>query len=143
MKCVLAVVLLVVFASVCAARTVQVTGLTSSFSPEDVTINPGDTVTWSWNDPNVEHNVVQSVSKLNPTPVNNGFNSGDPTTPRTYSLTFNTVGTYYYICVPHYAQGMVGSVRVREASQSSDSSILFPSISLLLLTILSMLLAFY
>src|SRR5687768_12870804 len=80
--------------------TVQIVG--TSFSPDSVTINVGDTVTWV-NDTGVEHTVT----------ANNGsFNSGPPDSNFTFSHTFNTAGTFGYHCQPHQLLGMVGQVIV-------------------------------
>ena len=83
-----------------AVSNVRVTGL--SFSPRDLTIAPGDTVTFTGG---------------------GGFHTvtGDGAEPfcgpgafTTCSVTFSNVGVYAYHCIPHQSFGMVGVIRVVE-----------------------------
>lgn len=73
-----------------------------AFSPANITVKKGTTVTWTNND-TVEHNV-----EFDETPA-----SGDKVGPmlakgETYSFTFDTTGTFGYICSPHpYMKGVV------------------------------------
>ena len=83
-----------------ADQTVNITGL--AFSPRNVTIQVGDTVTWVNNNQGA-HNVV----------ANNGsFRSGEPEDQFTFSHTFTTAGSFGYHCQPHQALGMTGTVTV-------------------------------
>ena len=73
------------------------------FSPSEVTVVAGSTVTWQWAEDAVSHNVAPDVA--------GGFpvRSGDPTDgPLTYQFTFDTPGTYRYHCESHGAAGGVG-----------------------------------
>lgn len=81
------------------AATVTVTATSSlSFSPQTVTIQPGDTVMWT--NGGGAHNVRAD---------DNSFSSGEPDSgPWTFSHTFNTPGTYGYYCTLHGAQGNLG-----------------------------------
>jgi plastocyanin len=72
-----------------------------SFSPGTLTINAGQTVTWTNND-SMAHTVTS----------NDGlFDSGNMVSGATFSFTFNTAGTYNYYCAYH--GGMTGKVIVQ------------------------------
>jgi plastocyanin len=74
------------------------------FSPAEVTIQPGDTIKWTWRS---DHHSVTSTTNLFDTDVrNSGF---------TFSFTFNNAGTYNYYCIPHGGFGMQGIVNVGAA----------------------------
>lgn len=77
------------------------------WSPENVTINPGETVTWSFDGTNGFHN-VQSDSP-NWSFRNGNADRGLP--PASY--TFSTAGTYTFVCEVH-ANTMRGTVTVGE-----------------------------
>src|SRR5829696_309124 len=74
------------------------------FSPANITVPAGTTVTWvhSGNNPHT----TTSYDGLWDSGILPG-GSG-----QTFSFTFNTPGTYAYFCRPHEAQGMVGTVTV-------------------------------
>lgn len=75
------------------------------FTPEKITVKKGTTVTWT-NQDDVQHNVAPD----NPTEEfkkSELFGKGG-----TYSVTFNTVGSYSYNCTPH--PFMKGTVVVTE-----------------------------
>ena len=71
-----------------------------SFEPQKLTVKAGTKVTWEFDD-SAQHTVTAG---------NNAFSSGDLNNKATYSYTFNTAGTYNYICSIH--QYMSGSVIV-------------------------------
>lgn len=70
----------------------------TSFTPGAVTIEPGTTVTWEWNDGDVEHDVVFD-----------DFQS-EVQSSGTYTHTFEEPGTYEYVCSLH--PNMKGTVFV-------------------------------
>lgn len=85
-------------ASVSAAdRTVTISGF--AYSPDPVTINVGDTVTWT-NDDGQAHTATGS-----------GWNTGDLGNGESGSVTFQAAGTFQYMCGIHPA--MRGTVVVR------------------------------
>ena len=100
-------------ASAQTTHQVDLSGL--RFSPQDITIQEGDTVLWNW--VSGTHDVV-SFDGL--------FSSGAPVAPPfTYSITFDANflasapangNVYDYYCAPHLAIGMVGSVTVLTAN---------------------------
>ena len=70
-----------------------------SYSPQELTISAGETVTWT-NKDSVKHNVVSNNgSELFSDLL--GLNE-------TYSHTFNQIGEYSYYCTPHpYMTGKI------------------------------------
>jgi plastocyanin len=87
--------------------TVTVTIMDNSFSPKDVTINPGDTVTWV----DMGNAPLHTVSA-----ADGSFDSGNMLTGRgaTFSHTFNAGGvtTLYYCKVHQSCCQMQGAVIV-------------------------------
>lgn len=92
------------------------------FDPEEVTVAVGDTVTWEFVDPghNVScypehHDAVSLPEDAEPfasVPEDDPFATNEEG--ETYEHTFDEPGTYVYVCVPHAANGMVGTVVVEE-----------------------------
>jgi plastocyanin len=72
-----------------------------AFNPAEVTINVGDTVTWT-NDDSANHTVVAD---------NGEFKSGDLGQGATFSFTFTKAGAYPYKCGVH--PNMTGTVTVK------------------------------
>jgi plastocyanin len=75
------------------------------FSPVDVSVAPGVTVTWRWAAGAVEHNVTFDDGDHSPTQ-----SSG------TFARTFATAGTFPYHCTIHGASVMHGTVTVTSTS---------------------------
>lgn len=73
-----------------------------AFSPANITVKKGTTVTWT-NKDSVAHTVTETDGKTGPT-------SGDVNPGANYTFTFNTPGTYHYHCSIH--PEMVGTVIV-------------------------------
>ena len=69
-----------------------------SFSPSNVSITTGGTITWLFQ--NGTHSATGSA-----------FNSGTRMMGQTYSYTFNTAGTFNFVCSIH--SGMTGSITVK------------------------------
>ncbi len=95
---------------------VAATASTRKFFPDGftagqpATINVGDTVNWT--NLGSTHNVYQvtqtnwNAGVDNPPVIAGGFDSGDaPVAGGTFQHTFNTPGTYYYLCGPHQNGG--------------------------------------
>lgn len=108
-----------IFDASSAAGGTQVVVGTNFFSPQHITISPGDEVTWTKT--TGFHNVEScpaaggtgGCSGLSATQA---FRSGDATFDSfTYAATFTRPGTHDYICVIHSTLGMVGSVTVSDA----------------------------
>lgn len=75
-----------------------------AFSPADITVKKGTTVTWT-NKDSATHTVTENDGQAGP-------DSGDLATGKTYSFTYGTVGTFKYHCSIH--TGMIGTVTVTE-----------------------------
>lgn len=106
--------LLLSIASFLTAQTNHAVEVRSNvYDPASLTIQVGDTVTWT----NVQgvHNVNGSSQTYPANPV--GFRSGNAMPPPwTFQFVFDTPGTYNYQCDPHLGLGMVGEITVEGAS---------------------------
>lgn len=90
------------------------------FEPEEVTISTGETVTWEFESAN--HNVECDPEQSDEAELPDGAEpfasyDGDDRFAtieegETWEYTFETAGTYTYVCVPHVGSGMVGTVVV-------------------------------
>lgn len=97
-----------------SADNFQVSTVGLTFSPTPLTIQTGDTVDWNIG---ISHNVVETEAEGSCTKKVDGFQSGasdGDTSVRDYSLTFNSVGTFYYKCNPHCFSGMRGVIIVEQ-----------------------------
>jgi plastocyanin len=90
------------------------------FSPSSVTIEEGQTIRFFWSGQALPHNAVER---------NGVFDSGDPQRNVNYSFTFERGmnGTYEFVCEPHEAFGMVGTITVtplppEEPKEENDSN---------------------
>ena len=92
-----------------AAATTSVTISDFRFGPASVTVNVGDTVRWT-NDGPTGHSA---------TSTSGGFDTGILAKGASSSATFDTAGTYSYICTPH--PFMKGTVRVVAAGGGGSS----------------------
>lgn len=88
-----------------AGDVVTVTVKDMSYQPAEVTIHPGDTVEWVFDDGGMPHD-VSGEGDLE------GLLQSELLTEGTYSYTFDEAGTYAYSCTPHPM--MVGTVIVEE-----------------------------
>jgi len=97
----------------------------NSFSPSTVTITVGQTVEWQSLQPT--HNAVevtQTTWDANGTTSNGGFMSGSAGAVDTFSNTFNTTGTFFFVCQPHVAgDDMKGTVIVQAAAVPTISGL--------------------
>ncbi|RRJ30577.1 plastocyanin [Halocatena pleomorpha] len=92
------------------------------FDPKSIEIPVGETVTWRFE--STGHNVSARPKDGSDVMIPDGATpfasfEGDNTyelIPKgeTYSHTFETAGTYTYVCVPHINVGMIGNVTVSE-----------------------------
>lgn len=89
-----------------------VTVLDNEFSPKQMHINVGDTVTWV-NNGQVAHTVTADANK---------FDSGNIDAGKTYSHTFTEPGTYAYYCALHGGAGGVGMAGVIIVDPPTNSS---------------------
>ena len=85
-----------------AVNEVSIQGF--AFTPSDITVKKGTTVTWTNNDSTV-HTVQETDSNAGP-------NSSNLSTGNKYQFTFDKTGTYHYHCSIH--PDMTGTVTVTE-----------------------------
>lgn len=81
--------------------TNQVTVDNNFFTPSSIQVAAGTTVTWTWAQAAITHNVT----------FTDGTSSGDHGAGSTFTRTFGTAGTFNYSCTIH--PGMNGSVLVK------------------------------
>lgn len=81
-----------------------------AFSPASVTINPGESVTWTHNDGTTPHTVTSNTG---------AFDSGSLTGGGTFQQTFSTPGTFAYHCAIH--PSMQGTVVVTGAEAPTNT----------------------
>jgi len=91
------------------------------FSPPTVTVQQGDTVTWSWAGPDTNHTVTSDPGQADSLESHPGIPANQivgPPQGGTYSHTFNTPGTFTYFCRVHTF--MKGKVVVNPAPPPVD-----------------------
>ena len=88
--CALLLVALWAPTAIAQVYTVDIVGL--AFDPADLTIEVGDTVTWTNDDPGMLHTI---------TAVDGSFDSGFLNDGDTWSYTFAEPGEFEYFCTPH------------------------------------------
>ena len=86
----------------------SVTTVGNTFSPANITVNIGDTVTWS--NGGGSHNVNATLATYPNNPE--GFGNSVSNSSWTLQHIFTLAGTYNYQCDPHTSMGMVGTVIV-------------------------------
>ncbi|HLB23995.1 MAG TPA: plastocyanin/azurin family copper-binding protein [Dehalococcoidia bacterium] len=82
------------------------------------TIAAGDTVLWTW--------AGSNPHTVDATSGGESFSSGDPATSGTFTHTFNTPGTYNYICSVH-GTAMQGTIIVNAQPAATETSSSQPS----------------
>jgi plastocyanin len=93
------------------------------FTPDAVQIDVGDTVTWTFDNPNVAHNVAAKSDS--PTPWTTGDEDHYATNHADVVHTFDAVGTYTFQCQVH--PGMDGTVVVGDGGDPSPTPSPSPS----------------
>lgn len=92
--------------SVRAAGSASVSARDNLFAPPSLTIDVGDTVTWS-NDGDNAHTVTANGG---------GFDSGNLDPGQSFSHSFSEPGTFPYYCQYHRSAGMTGTIKVLASS---------------------------
>ena len=87
----------------------------TSFSPDNITINKGDTIRWI--NTQGSHNVNGTLATFptNPEPFGNSIGAG-----WTYVHKFLNPGEYDYRCDVHFSMGMVGHITVTNINATDD-----------------------
>lgn len=91
---------------------VTVTGADLAYSPADLSIELGDIVYFHWTETSMDHNVAESSSEESNEYKEGGFRSGDVESTVHYNVTFDSPGSFWYICEPHATMGMKGVIHV-------------------------------
>ena len=115
-KIILSLMLAVGFYSMILSETVTVTNSGNIFTPDEITVNQGDTVIFSLGTMHNAVEVSQTTWNANGNTSNGGFSVG-------YSggeVIMNTPGTFYYVCIPHATLGMKGIITVTGTVTSLD-----------------------
>lgn len=73
-----------------------------AFKPDKIQVEAGDTVTWKFEDKGIPHDVTAEDKSFKSETMDSG----------TFKHTFDTPGTYEYLCSLHAAQ-MKGVIEVR------------------------------
>src|SRR4051794_33664270 len=100
-----------------------------AFDPAAVTIAQGDTVTWHWDGPDTNHSVTSDPNQPDSFDSDPGRTptSADHLPGSTFDHTFNTPGTFTYICKVH--SFMTGKVIVNEPGGGPPPDTAAPAIS--------------
>lgn len=108
-----------------AQQNHQVEVASNFFAPRDLTINVGDTVTWTKDGGFHNVNGAQSVYPNNP----EGFRNGDAGIPPfTFQFIFTLPGLYEYQCDPHVSLDMLGTVNVLPSGGGDNNDIVITEI---------------
>jgi plastocyanin len=113
MKTTLLLFAMALVSSVAFSAKVTITNSGFEFSPDDITINAGDTVIFQLASAHNAVEVSESTWALNGnTPLAGGFSlpfGGG-------QLTGLTTGVHFYVCQPHASSGMKGKITVNSSS---------------------------
>ena len=102
------------------ATTVELTS-GHTFSPREITIRSGETVTWKNTSKDV-HTVTADPARASKKehvslPVGaKPFHSAEIPPGKTWSMSFSIPGTYKYVCSFHEDHGMLGTIIVKPAA---------------------------
>jgi halocyanin-like protein len=88
------------------------------FGPAAVRVSPGTKVTWEWIGKGGSHNVVSTDGAFESELVS--------TEGHTFSHTFDSTGTYKYLCQPHEALGMKGAIVVGSSGMGGSGTVSEP-----------------
>lgn len=91
------------------------------FDPEELTVEPGTTVRWTWKSDNhsIDVDSQPSGAEWTGTPGSDGdqYDAGYE-----YEHTFEVLGEYEYYCLPHVGAGMEGAVTVTDRPDESGNT---------------------
>lgn len=116
-RCAVLVLLAAAIPAIGETHEVAVTGLT--FAPQDLVIDVGDSVHWTWASDPMTHNVESGVDGIH----DGRFRSGDPAITGDFTVVFDEAflvanpaldNLYRYYCAIHVLSDMVGSVTVSD-----------------------------
>src|SRR4051812_40463426 len=122
-------ILLALGVAAAPASAADVTIKNFAFDPSTITINQGDSVTWTWAGPDTNHSVTSDPNQADSFDSDPGRtpSSADHLPGSTFAHTFNTSGTFTYICKVH--SFMTGKVIVNEPGGGPPPDTTAPAIS--------------
>jgi plastocyanin len=94
----------------------EVTMTASTFTPQNLEITAGTTVTWS-NTSSEVHTVTSGSGGQH----DGMFNSGNIAPGGEFTFHFTEVGNFPYYCIPHLAAGMTGTIMVTAAEDEEEN----------------------
>ena len=119
-------VALVLLGGIAQADIVTVTQVNFGFSPQDITIDVGDTVRWVYTDG--YHDVVEGTDGTidGDEAFNGALDAPNPSFEVVFDAAFlsanpRTGNRYDYFCTPHFFMGMIGSVTVLDVVEVQQS----------------------
>jgi plastocyanin len=123
------VTLLALGAGASPALAADVTISNFAFDPSTTTITQGDTVTWTWAGPDTNHSVTADPNQADTFDSDPGGPPNSLTHPpgSTFAHTFNTSGTFTYLCRVH--SFMTGKVVVKGPGGEPPPDTTAPAIS--------------
>jgi plastocyanin len=108
-----------------ANMTVTMGPSSDTFNPPSVTINQGDTVTWTNGSSTLAHTSTSGTDPGGTGTANGLWNSSNVAAHSTFSFTFNSssfpAGNYPYYCIIHQTFLMTGSVTVASVTLPAPS----------------------
>ncbi|UCH14422.1 MAG: hypothetical protein JSV22_00290 [Bacteroidales bacterium] len=117
-RIILSLILAVLFSSLGNAKKVTISNSGNTYTPDEITVELGDTVVFNISSYHNAVEVSQSTWDANGTEPNGGFDidfgGGE--------LVLETPGTFYYVCTPHASLGMKGIITVTSTITSSEQS---------------------
>ena len=100
------------------AAKVTITNSGTHFVPNEITVEPGDTIVFTLGSAHNAVEVSQSTWDANGNTSNGGFSLGFGGG----QVVLTTPGIHYYVCTPHAALGMKGTITVSGASGIADNA---------------------
>src|SRR5436190_2835959 len=111
---------LTLFSKIALSAIIPVVNSGFTFSPSTITVNVGDTVSFSLAS---AHNVVE-VSQATYIANSNSPLAGGFSTPFGGGMVFTsalTLGTHWFVCQPHASMGMKGKIIVQSVSGIAEN----------------------
>lgn len=121
-KLTFALIFLFSFPGLSYSVTHTITNVGTTFSPNTITINLGDTVIFALSSLHNAVEVNQTTWNANGTTSNGGFSLGFGGG----TIVLQTTGTYYYVCTVHASLGMKGIIIVNQTTDMNSIETVTP-----------------
>ncbi len=119
-RCLLSFAIVLITPLLATAATHIITQSGFTFSPQNITIQVGDTVQWNWS---AGSHTVTSGTDLSDPQAGSIFDSPLTSINFTVSHTFMQAGTQNYFCRPHVSLGMKGSILIEAPSAVEETPV--------------------